>query len=216
MCEEPRPIGGFDNRFFPHMARSPRHLAFTMGGKRILYAYIRKNGCSSFKAAISGDPDIRFSELRSSYPASRLTRYDARIFVWRDPEERLVSLYRNKVLDAPHADDLVRRYRQVMDEAPSSFDKFALFATTNADPHVWPQRLSLFHMRYTHAIALPQLHEVMTDLVGAEAAEGFRVPRNSSAKTPVKVSPFARALIHRHYRCDFDMIARIHMSTRPR
>lgn len=195
---------GFDNRF--SLGRGRRHLSFRLGGMRILYAYIRKNGSSTFRAVMNDDPDVPGPTFAK---AGYFAQYDARIFVWRDPEERLLSLYRDQILDGHRADDLVARYWQVMGEPPSTFERFARFATTNADPHVVPQRHHLRPIRYTHAIELRVLHRTMVDIVGPVAAEAFRVPRNVSNRQPVPVTPYARALIHRHYACDYAMIEKI-------
>ncbi len=137
---------GFDNRLTFGTGRS--HYALEIGGKRILYAYIRKNGCSAFKTAMGLASDVSIGAARR-LRAGPFGRYDARIFVWRDPEERLVSLYRNKILDRKNAEDLIRRYREVMHEEPSSFERFALFATTGADPHLIAQRHHLRPIRCT-------------------------------------------------------------------
>ena len=202
----PDHLPGFDNRLTFGTGRS--HYALEIGGKRILYAYIRKNGCSAFKTAMGLASDVSIGAARR-LRAGPFGRYDARIFVWRDPEERLVSLYRNKILDRKNAEDLIRRYREVMHEEPSSFERFALFATTGADPHLIAQRHHLRPIRYTHAIELGALHATMCALVGPEAAAPFRVPVNPSRKAPVEVTPYARALLHRIYACDFQMIEAI-------
>lgn len=200
-------IPAFDNRFT--LGKGRRHLTLTLGGKRILYAYIRKNGCSCFKSVIGGDPDMPVSALPSEARSGYFRHYDAKIFVWRDPEERLISLYRNKILERRNADDLVSRYWQVMGEPPSTFERFAVFAMTDADPHLVPQRQHLRRIRYTHAIELRSLHKSMVRLVGPDAAEPFRETFNASLPAPVHVTPYARALIHRHYACDYAMIERI-------
>lgn len=196
----------FDNRLT--LGKGHSHYALEIGDKRILYAYIRKNGCSAFKTAMGLASDAPISAARRLH-AGPFGRYDARIFVWRDPEERLVSLYRNKILERKNADDLIRRYREVMHEEPTSFERFALFAATGADPHLIAQRHHLRPIRYTHAIELGALHATMSALVGPAAAAPFRVPVNASHKAPVEVTPYARALIHHLYACDFRMIETI-------
>lgn len=200
-------IPSFDNRF--RFVKGHRHLTLSLGGMNILYAYIRKNGCSSFKSALSRNLNVPASQVFRHARAKPFGFYDAKIFVWRDPEDRLISLYRNKILDRQYADDMIARYWATMGEAPSSFERFALFATTNADPHLLPQMQHLRPIRYTHAIELCNLHLAMVGLVGEEAAGPFRTPVNVSRREPVQVTPYARALIHRHYRCDFEMIETI-------
>ncbi|AHJ62422.1 Hypothetical protein GbCGDNIH3_0639 [Granulibacter bethesdensis] len=200
----------FDNRGRFRPGR--QHLTFMLGGKRILYAYIRKNGCSSFKAAMGLHPETRIGHIPRKYKIWPFGHYDARIFVWRDPEARLVSLFRNKILDRHNAEDLIARYRCIMREEPSTFEKFAVFASLNGDPHVVPQYRHLHPIRYSHAIELSQLHDAMADLVGTEEAAIFRKPFNPSQATRVEITPEARRIIRHYYRQDYAMVEKL---TRP-
>ena len=197
----------FDNR--RAVQRGTLHLGFELGGCRIAYAYIRKNGSSAFKRALGypSGTDIRVIEPAHRWDSRQ--RYDATIFVWRDPEERLKSLYRNKILERADADDIIVRYRTTMGEEPGTFESFANFATTNADPHCVPQRDHLKPIVYSHAIPLRRLHESMTVIVGSEAARAFARPLNASREASVEVSDRARALIRTHYARDYEMIAKI-------
>jgi hypothetical protein len=197
----------FDNRWTLQKGRL--HLAFELGGKRIAYAYIRKNGCSTFKRALGFAPDTDIREIEPLHRWSPWRNYDAIIFVWRDPEERLTSLYRNKILERQGADDIIRAYTSSMGEEPSTFEKFAEFALLNADPHCVPQRDHLKPLRYTHAIPLSGLHAAMSEIVGADAAEVFAHNANPSSQANVEISERARALIHNHYFRDYQMIDRL-------
>lgn len=85
-----------DNRLV--FQRGDYHLRLPIGGKRIVYAYIRKNACSAFKAAV-GMPEAHVGQLVDAFRWRPWQPRDAAIFVYRDPVERLVSLYRNKVLE---------------------------------------------------------------------------------------------------------------------
>lgn len=73
----------FDNRL--SLSRGKRHLTFWLGGKRIRYAYIRKNGCSSFKAAM-GYAGKTLGEIPPKFKSRYFGHHDATIFVWRCPE----------------------------------------------------------------------------------------------------------------------------------
>jgi len=197
----------YDNRFTPRLGRT--HLSFRLGGKSIAYAYIRKNGCSTFKAALGYDDDIHIARIAKKHPWKPWRRHDATIFVWRDPQERLVSLYRNKILDRDTNSDLMAAYVRTMGEQPGSFDRFCDFARLNADPHCRPQADHLMPIRYTHAIPLKRLHQAMSGIVGEAAAEPFRHRHRQSAPTPVEVSDYARDVIRQHYARDYRMIRRI-------
>lgn len=195
-----------DNRL--RLQRGDFHFTLPIGDKRIAYAYIRKNGCSAFKKAV-GLPDAHVGQLVDNFRWRPWHRRDATVFVWRDPVERLVSLYRNKVLDGTGADDIIRSYRSTMGEEPSTFERFVEFAIQFKDPHCIPQHKHLKPIRYTHAIPLGRLHEHMVRIVGEEAAKPFKRRVNASKPSPVEVSERALSLIHQHYAGDFRMIARI-------
>src|SRR5690606_11001102 len=136
-------------------------------------------------------------------------RYDATIFVWRDPMERVVSLYKNKILDRDNAADLLSSYQVSMGEEPSSFEKFVEFVCLEKDPHCWTQRSHLARLCYTHAIPLSGLHRAMCDTVGVSAAEPFALKTNASRHHEVEVTARAAAMIRRHYASDYDLVRRI-------
>lgn len=196
----------FDNRWT--FARGRLHLAFSLGEKRIAYAYIRKNACSAFKKMLTGEPHVSVDKVAQRFPF-RSGPYDASIFVWRDPEERLISLYRNKIVEQEAAKDFLRSYRKVMDAEPGLFEDLVRFACTQADPHCFTQRSHLRRMRYTHAIHIKDLHETMRAIVGPEADPHFSERSNTTEQHPVHVSEEARRMIRDHYAEDYRMISRI-------
>lgn len=193
----------FDNRGAKEQGR--RHLLLPFGDQRIMYAYIRKNGCSAFKLAM-GMLDADWTERVSAYQWTPSSRSDASIFVWRDPVERLVSLYRNKIIDQQQNLDITRTYRETMGEDASTFARFVELAVTGADPHCIQQHKHLMPIVYTHAVPLERLHESMVEIVGEVAAEPFRHRVNASPPTPVEISDRAMDLIRSYYACDFKMI----------
>lgn len=199
-------IAPFDNRL--SLGRGRLHLAFRLGDKHIAYAYIRKNGCSAFKRALGYDPSTDVEVVATDH-AWRPGRYDATIFVWREPLERVVSLYKNKVLERSNAEHLIATYRTAMGEEPSTFERFAEFVCMEKDPHCWRQRDHLRRLRYTHAIPLHRLHEAMCSIVGPQVAEPFALRANATRDQPVEVTPRAATLVRRHYARDYDMIRRI-------
>lgn len=200
-------IPSFDNRLAS--GEGCPHLGFMLGGKRIAYAYIRKNACSAFKLALGFSPSAPFNEVEPRNRWKRWHWYHAKIFVWRDPEERLVSLYKNKILDRKDASDILPSYQSAMGEDPSTFEKFAEFASLGADPHCLPQYDHLKPIRYSHAIPLAQLHEAMAEIVGTEAAKPFAQNTNPSIPHNVEVTDRAGALIREYYARDYEMIERL-------
>lgn len=195
---------GYDNRMAGRIGQL--HLTLPLGDRRIRYAYIRKNGCSCFKAALGYHPATNVSEIARRHRSHWYHRVDASIFVWRDPETRLVSLYRNKILDGRNNEDLLRRYRATMGEEPSSFERFVEFAAFATDPHCLPQTDHLYPIVYTHAIPLHGLHDWMQRIVGTRAAQPFARRINDSASASVEVTARARSLIRSVYAADYRMI----------
>lgn len=197
----------FDNRGTGR--RGGLHLAFEAGGKRIVYAYIRKNACSAFKQMLCGDPDADVRTIAPHFPCAPGEPHDAALFVYRDPLERIVSLYRNKVLERRRADDILARYRERMGRAPGSLADFVRFAGLLADPHCHTQYSHLRAMRYSHAIPMHRLYPVMRSIVGEDAARHFAHPVNTSRPADLEISDEVRALVREHYAEDYRMIREI-------
>ncbi len=125
-----------------------RHLWFTAAnGQRVLYAYIRKNGCSSIKRLLGGHPDSKIDCFESHY--HRGQPYDFAFFIYRDPVERILSLFRDKVIDGRGATDILAEFRDILPrEDPHDFEAFAHFVTKSQDPHCWSQASHLRPIRY--------------------------------------------------------------------
>lgn len=196
----------YDNRL--SLRRGRLHLSFTIAGKRIAYAYIRKNACSAFKNMLLGQPNININELANHFPFQNC-QHDAAIFIWRDPIERMVSLYRNKIVEQRNAKDFLAKYRAEMRSEPAGFDEFVRFACMERDPHCFSQKSHLRRMLYTHAIFIEDLGDVMRSIIGPEADLHFATPVNKTSKEPVLVSEAARRKIRTHYAEDYRMIKRI-------
>ena len=95
----------YDNRLtFPSPGKT--HMHFTLQGKRFLYCYIRKNACTLMKKVIleahrySGyDWNTPFPFPRFAYkirPWRSLKEFDCIFFIYRDPVDRMASLFVNK------------------------------------------------------------------------------------------------------------------------
>lgn len=194
----------YDNRF-SLFSRGRTHLTFDLGGVRIAYAYIRKNACSTFKRAV-GMPDTRIEGVEAAFPFDR--RHDVAIFVYRDPVERLVSLYKSKILEQRNAIDIQRIYRETMGEEPSGFDRFVDFCILGIDPHSWTQASHLRRLKYL-AIPMHELHTEMVRLVGETAAAPFATKSNATREDTIDVSDETRTRIERHYAADCRLINQI-------
>lgn len=182
-----------------------RHLWFTSPrGQRVLYAYIRKNGCSSIKRFLGGHPDSKISAFEKHF--HRGQPYDLSFFIYRDPIDRVVSLYRDKVLDGRGANDILEDFYELMpNENPSDFDAFAHFVTISDDPHCWSQASHLRKMRYC-AIPLKKMYK-LNELLGAP--NHFSHPVGASSKKTLLVSDSTRRKLVEFYSDDYEMIQEI-------
>jgi len=199
----------FDNRWSLHRTPGMLHLGFSINGKQIGYAYIRKNGCSAFKKLLGFHPSTDVSKISELYPFVSKRKYDAIIFVWRDPIERLISLYKSKILENRGATDIINRYQLSMGTYPSSFEEFVKFAVRWVDPHCIPQYTHLKRLRYTHAIPLQHLHQAMSHLIGKEHSGAFANPTNASSTIDLDIPAVTRRLIYRNYKVDYRMIRKL-------
>ncbi len=178
-----------------------RHYRLPGAPASIAYTYIRKNACSAFKRFILRDihqhPELHaLTDIMQMSQIARLrtlrefrgARY--RIFVYRDPLQRIASLYTNKFVQQKDCDDLFRRYQRDVGQDPqqASFIDFIIRYIERPywfglDPHVLPQFLHLAPVPYTHAIPVNALHTTMRSLLGESLADAyFQRPHNSTSQ----------------------------------
>ena len=161
------------------------HRRFDAGGLSIGYAYIRKNACSSFKAAFPQWDVVTRPPVEET---------DAQVVVLRDPVERLVGLFRNKFIQRAGNADIFAAYRDTTGKDPdeASFADLVVYVRSGGvDPHVWTQRSHLYAIRYSHATLIQDLHSTMVELVGAEAAMPFSRRVNSTGHLATYDTPAA-------------------------
>ena len=178
------------------------HFALDTTRGRLVYSYIRKNASSAFKVYLSRHPGpwvalrrrlVRRNPHRLADIAhlrvdrdGDLNGFDGGLFVYRDPLERMVSLYINKFVHSLAAGGAKASYRRITGKAPeeASFRDFldyleAPFA--ELDVHCYPQKAHLLDIPYRHCLPLKQLEGGMAPLIGAgEAATFFGAPKNPS------------------------------------
>lgn len=166
----------------------------------IVYTYIRNNACSSFKNFFRWGSEYELG--RGKETLREMGRYhlvrdykvaesaDYRIFVYRDPVERMVSLYKNKFIQGSGAEGMHRDYYALTGERAedASFLDFITKYVSNVgreeklNPHVLPQSWHLMPICYNAAIHIKKLGEEMKFLVGENASkEIFSSPYNSTS-----------------------------------
>lgn len=166
------------------------HYKINAGDKAFIYAYIRKNACSSFKSLINRRPHPSFLlrrlfgytrgrrlSINDGIAYFRTSKYEAtskrghtNIFVYRDPLSRFVSIFLNKFVDQNGAIDISNNYENIFGKTvhDSNFIDFIEYSNidfSRLDCHLWPQKSHLWDLNY---LAIPQsnLLELMRDLIG--------------------------------------------------
>lgn len=206
----------FDNRSFPQTTLlrlrggfGHPHFCLEFSGQRIVYCYIRKNACTAFKRLIvdySSGPGLGAGEEAIDYLLQHhraeyrrdIAGADRVLFVYRDPIDRSISLFKNKFIQRAGNGDIFHDYERVTGASPATatFEDFVVRylgseSGTN-DPHTRPQRSHLLPIVYTDAIPLTMLHERMAELLdGQTAGAYFGRKLNASGNAAARDVPLA-------------------------
>jgi len=197
----------YDNRNIFQSARlilarrnGPLHFTLEVGGKRIIYCYIRKNACTAFKKLflahsiaepkpVEGENPIDFMirHHRARFPRDYFAAQHI-IFVYRDPIERVVSVFRNKFVEEKGNSDIFESFQRLtgLDPYKCTFREFVnvylQYEWRKLDPHLRPQYRHLLPVQYTDAIPLERLHEYMLCIVGEEVADRIFKNRTNASQ----------------------------------
>lgn len=186
------------------------HFRFEIEGTSVSYCYIRKNGCSAFKQLMADLANFDNSRrgaidlMHERFGVQRIEDVSSaqwRVFVYRSPLDRIVSLFRNKLIMQEGASDFIHDFEQVsgMQAQETSFSTFVsrYLQARPSDPHTWAQRDHLLPVDYNAACTLQTLERTMSAVLGpALAHRYFAKPANASSEklhddpsfdTPVRV-----------------------------
>lgn len=183
------------DRFRPSGRRLRSHFLFEVNGSTIAYCYIRKNACSAFKrmildqAGYTGQWNGAISYLTSNFAAPSVQAVRAarwRVFVYRDPFERMASLFRNKMIMQDGAVDFLNDFRRVTGSDPkgATFEQFVHHYLEHrpGDPHTLSQAAHLLPISYNVRSTMDSLLHDMKQVVGDELAKRyFGRPVNESS-----------------------------------
>ena len=129
---------------------------------------------------------------------------DRVVFVYRDPIDRSISLFKNKFIQRSGNDDIFRDYERVTGTDPdrATFEDFVVrylgSETGPHDPHTRSQRSHLLPIVYTDAIPITSLREHMADVLDGPTADkyfGRKLNASGSASTYTDLSA-SRAPAH--------------------
>ena len=193
--------------------RTPNsHYEVRIGGKRLLYTYIRKNACSSFKRIINRKPHPKYFVknmlgreehgrnhisgnmkyyLRQNDADLKIDKYDETVFVYRDPVERFISVFTNKFIDnfdKPTAADIRANFEKLsnMPAGDATFIDFIKYSENDfslLDCHLWPQKSHLWEIDYSLPISIERLQDEMSECIGRELAQKWFGKRVNASKT---------------------------------
>ena len=175
------------------------------------YTYIRKNACTSFKRLFKSYSSFDFSVCESDLKAmarfhllknkADIQKCSNRIFVYRDPVDRVVSVYKNKFIQRSGATDILKDYydKTGLDPDECTFEVFIkeyvslIKKGVAIDAHLLPQVWHLYPLEYS-AIQLSEIERDISLLLGESvASKFFSKPVNSSSN----VSSYDNDEVHR-------------------
>jgi sulfotransferase famil protein len=182
-------------RFHPLRRQLRSHFLFEIEGISIAYCYVRKNACSTFKhmildnAEYDGKWEDAISFMTRHYAASSVAAVRSarwRIFVYRDPFERMTSLFRNKMIMQDGAANFLGNYERVTgcDPFDATFEQFvgSYLTRRSLDPHTRSQSSHLLPVSYNCASTFKTLFADMKIIIGDElATRYFAKPTNDSS-----------------------------------
>lgn len=164
------------------------HYSLRINGINMVYCYIRKNACSSFKGMFLNESN--FPNNKNENALSFMQRYhrasseeiadaDFRVCVLRSPEDRVASVFKNKFIQKKGNKDIFDNYERIVGEDPSkaSFSdlvfKYLTNSKNNIDPHLFSQSSHLLPVEYNGAINMNDLYSSIVKIVGYEVADKY-------------------------------------------
>lgn len=190
----------YDNTGIRKKVNSPT-FSINVDGVDILYTYIRKNACTSFKRLFKTYSSYNFHDSGGDLKgmahnhlvkwAEEADKVSSKIFIYRDPLERVVSVFKNKFIQESGAVDITKDFLNVTGknvEECTFYDFIFLYvskikAEGNIDAHLLPQVWHLMPIEYNCAIPLEKVEIGMSEIIGREVAKThFSKPVNSTSQ----------------------------------
>ncbi len=201
-------VSSYDNR---SAQRNGLGLHFTtkIFGKTVAYSQISENACTSVQKFIA-NTSIK-KNLRTNFPndleflcahhcckdIEKIKKSDIKFFIYRDPIERLISIYKNKFITANRPQHLTETYLSVTGKDPrkASFEDFVSRYIwrhqQHIDPECIPQHLHLHPIIYSHAIELSGLRDAMSSIFCDNLANEYFSTRHTSTNAVRYVGLYA-------------------------
>lgn len=165
-----------------------KHYEIKTGEKVILYAYIRKNASSLFKQVMLEVKSKGIKSEKSIYFQMHKKKYASKIFVYRDPIDRILSTFLNKFVNDTYSKDIKQNFfacsgktslndvcfLDFVDYLDNSFEKI--------DKHLHPQKSSLWGIKYDYPININSLNSAMTHILQKDSLNSHFQKKNNSTK----------------------------------
>ena len=215
-------LSGLQKRLDDYRGQGRQHFAINVGDQRLGYCYIRKNACSSFKRMFldlapakyerrADERPIDFMRRHHLMTESDLAQCDRLVLVYRDPVQRIMSMFRNKFIAVNGAVDIHRNFER-LEERRADEITFRYFVERylqrdfhQVDRHVQPQSVHMRRAVYTDVIPVKKLHEGMTEVLGPEIADRyFQRPVNRTSDIELRHVAGASELPLAHVRQVFE------------
>ncbi|HSP32106.1 MAG TPA: sulfotransferase family 2 domain-containing protein, partial [Halomonas sp.] len=189
---------------FPEKKSFSPDFLFQGDGVSFFYTYIRKNASTSFKKLFQlmhpglcpgKEPSLAcmamHAQVKDLTPEEIDKTFEKKVFIYRDPVERVFSVYKNKLIQQDGAEDLLGRLKSATGRDPGlmTFGDFvneyvSLLETDRwkeVDGHLYPQAWHLLPITYNMVIPMERVHENMLELLSKELCnQAFGKPSNST------------------------------------
>ncbi|WP_108883002.1 sulfotransferase family 2 domain-containing protein [Anderseniella sp. Alg231-50] len=207
---------------FPYYVGGLQHYAFTHNARHYLFCWIPKNASTTMFDFMwkKIPPDFRrdakkMPRLFRFFGARRRTHVDrsqCSFFIYRNPVDRLVSLFNNKfvqssTLTGDDRESLILSFEYFTLTSPldTTFSDFVrvylqrylrLFSGNwLLDVHVIPQADCLWPIHYTHVLRFECLHEDISLVLGKDTADQFFTRKINSSSTARYDDPSAKTAV---------------------
>jgi len=173
--------------------RGAPHFTFEIAEETFIYAYLRKNGCTSFKTFLLEEYNIEYKDeldkinqitLQCGVTKQNYDENAKTLLILRDPIVRICSLFRNKFIESPQSSYLPQRYATLAAQDPDriTFRQFVqsyLFPCLRdqhndlLDPHCLPQAVQMWPIHYSNIFLLEDLGKAAHQLFGIDVATRY-------------------------------------------
>ena len=189
---------------FPEKKSFSPDFVFQRDGVSFFYTYIRKNASTSFKKLFQlmhpglcpgKTPSLacmaKHAQIKDLSPNEIDQSFEKKVFIYRDPIDRVFSVYKNKLIQQDGAEDLLGKLKAATGRDPGlmTFGDFvneyvALLETERwkeVDGHLYPQTWHLLPITYNMVIPMERVHEEMSEILPQDLCDqAFGKPSNST------------------------------------